>query len=688
MTTRRRFLAGAAAMGITAAWANPQSKRSSFVALQRREHYPQGVASADPDSHSVILWTRRPFTSTSESSLLVEVSLNDDFTRVVASTRVKVLAESDWTCRVLVGRLRPSRIYWYRFIDLEGSSSRIGRTMTAPSESDARPVKFAFVSCQNTNTGAQHAYKRMIFEDENASEAERLGFVLHLGDFYYEALYYPEDRAAGLFGRRLRDILRYPRGEKIDDVHVPVTLEDYRSIFRAYLNDPDLQNARARWPFVSIWDNGEFSWEGWQSMLAVRDRIQPAQTRKIAANQAWFEYQPARIKKASGPNNDKFGPQPVHDAPIEKYDDDGLGQEPNNLAAISSLTGYRALRWGRNVELIITDQRSYCSRPPTAHPEAKALRSDDFPRMVPEEALKIVDAGRAFGGGIPPATIRIGDEEIPNFRMNSPPQTVLGAEQKRWFLQQLKTSSATWKIWGNTIGTLDGRADPQNLPAGITTPWHGQGYAVAQLGDFATAYFERAEIYAAARDSKVTGFVTISGNSHSFWAGFAAASLPPEPFEPVGLAFVTGAISAINVIEYLEHSLRPDHPLHSIYLAKRSADERAEATFNMLVRHGVRSCLEYQRTGDIELARALSNKELAPHLTFLDWDGHGFSTVRASSEELACEFVAIPRPLERPSRDDGGPVRYRVVHRAKLWAAGERPQLKQDIVEGNPYMSI
>ena len=36
-------------------------------------------------------------------------------------------------------------------------------------------------------------------------------------------------------------------------------------------------------------------------------------------------------------------------------------------------------------------------------------------------------------------------------------QTVLGAEQKAWFLEQLKTSTATWKVWGNTAGTLDMR---------------------------------------------------------------------------------------------------------------------------------------------------------------------------------------------------------------------------------------
>jgi len=74
-------------------------------------------------------------------------------------------------------------VYWYRFSDPEGFGSRIGRTITAPAVDDAGPVRFVFVSCQNANQGAQNAYRRMIFEDERAPEADRIGFVLHLGDF-------------------------------------------------------------------------------------------------------------------------------------------------------------------------------------------------------------------------------------------------------------------------------------------------------------------------------------------------------------------------------------------------------------------------------------------------------------------------------------------------------------------------
>jgi alkaline phosphatase D len=59
-----------------------------------------------------------------------------------------------------------------------------------------------------------------------------------------------------------------------------------------------------------------------------------------------------------------------------------------------------------------------------------------------------------------------------------------------------------------------------------------------------------------------------------------------------------------------------------------------------------------------------------------------------SSEIFETEFVCIPRPLERNEQADGGPLSYRVVHRAKLWPKGERPRLEQQILEGNPQFSL
>jgi alkaline phosphatase D len=688
LMNRRSFLEMAVALGATGAWGNPFAAASKITWRERRDIYPEGVASGDPQSDSVLLWTRRTPTALLVEKLTVEVSEDESFSRVIATVDAPISEASDWTCRVLVGRLKPACVYWYRFTDREGYGSRVGRTITAPADTDNKAVHFAFVSCQNANQGAQNAYRRMIFEDERAAEKDRLDFVLHLGEFIYEIVWYPEDRPQGMYDRRLRDIVRYEHGERIEDFHIPTTVEDYRAVYRAYLHDPDLQDARARWPFVCMWDNHEFSWLGWQALQKFKGVTRPAQTRKVAANQAFFEYQPARISKSSGASLDEFSPPRVADAPITHFDEHGLGQEPNNLAAIGSLKGYRALRWGRNVELIITDQHSYRSEEPTGRVEAQAFSSQHFPEFMPEEAMEILDAGRAYHGGKPPASIRFGATEIPNFRKDQSPQTILGAEQKAWFLERLRRSPANWKIWGNTTATLDMRADPQNLPQGMTEEWPGAGYAGFGGGDHSSAYIERGEIYDFVQAHRITGFATVAGDRHSFWAGLAAKSLPPKAFAPVGVAFVTGSISAPGLVEAFEHRFPKDHPLRSLFLGQAPEDQHPQPTINLLLRHGVKSCLEYEKSGDLVKARAVSNSNLSPHLSFVDMGGHGYSVVHVTSNMLETEFVCIPRPIERSERANGGPLVYRVKHWAKLWGHGQTPKLERQIVEGDPRFSI
>ena len=68
--------------------------------------------------------------------------------------------------------------------------------------------------------------------------------------------------------------------------------------------------------------------------------------------------------------------------------------------------------------------------------------------------------------------------------------------------------------------------------------------------------------------------------------------------------------------------------------------------------------------------------------------GHGYTVVRATRNSLETEFVCIPRPLERSERPDGGPLLYRVRHRAALWDKGDRPKLEAQVLEGNPRFSI
>ncbi len=149
---------------------------------------------------------------------------------------------------------------------------------------------------------------------------------------------------------------------------------------------------------------------------------------------------------------------------------------------------------------------------------------------------QILDAGRTYNMGNLRRRSRFGSVEIENFSKDRPAQTLLGAEQKAWFLERLRTSKATWKIWGNTTATLDMRADPQNLPPGMTKPWPGKGFLLLSREETTAARtWSAARFTISCSEHGITGFTTVAGDRHSFWAGLAAKSLPPNHLSRSGL---------------------------------------------------------------------------------------------------------------------------------------------------------
>src|ERR1700754_3479605 len=96
---RRQFVQLAAALGASLAWGGG-AQASTLRWRERRDLYPEGVASGDPAHDSVILWTRRPFPAGDSAPLQVEVAEDEGFSRVVATAPALVSAASDWTCRV------------------------------------------------------------------------------------------------------------------------------------------------------------------------------------------------------------------------------------------------------------------------------------------------------------------------------------------------------------------------------------------------------------------------------------------------------------------------------------------------------------------------------------------------------------------------------------------------------------
>ena len=164
------------------------------------------------------------------------------------------------------------------------------------------------------------------------------------------------------------------------------------------------------------------------------------------------------------------------------------------------------------------------------------------------------------------------------------------------------------------------------------------------------------------------------------------ATAPSSPatrqFEPIGVEFVTGSISAPGIAEAMEFNLPATHPLRSLYVYQPPDNAPPQAAINLSILRGVRASLELQRTHDLQQALTRSNKDVAPHLSFADAGGHGFAVVTATPAAPNVEFVCIPRPIERTTQADGGPVSYRVAFRVPGWNKGEAPQMTRSVVEG------
>ena len=185
----------------------------------------------------------------------------------------------------------------------------------------------------------------------------------------------------------------------------------------------------------------------------------------------------------------------------------------------------------------------------------------------------------------------------------------------------------------------------------------------------------------------IDGFVTLSGDRHSFWAGYSAKTLPPDLFEPVGINFVTGSISSPGMVEALEHTFPKEHPLRALYLIDRPGEAKPEPAVNLLLKHGVRTCLDYAEHHDLAGAKSHANSDNAPHVSFVDMGGHGYGIVRAQAARIDVEFVCVVRPVEATTAVDGGPVRYRVVHGARRWPAGQRPIVERVSLAGDAGLS-
>jgi alkaline phosphatase D len=246
--------------------------------------FMHGVASGDPLTDRIMLWTRITPDADDSFSLRWEVSSQADFAQLVASGSASTDASVDYTVKADATGLAAGQSYFFRFV--RGADvSPVGRTRTLPA-AGAASVSLAVFSCANYPAGFFNAY---------AAAAQHAGvqFALHLGDYIYEYGRggYASENAAAL-------------GREVLPANELLSLADYRQRYAQYRSDADLQALHAALPMIAVWDDHEIANDTWREGA---DNHQPDteglfSLRKAAALKAWLEWLPVRQPDANAPD--------------------------------------------------------------------------------------------------------------------------------------------------------------------------------------------------------------------------------------------------------------------------------------------------------------------------------------------------------------------------------------------------
>jgi len=343
----------------------PRVERTSMV-------FAQSVASGDPRPESVILWTRATDANRPGMDLPVELTVarDADFENVTTRRTLTARAEHDHCVKVRVEGLEPLTPYHYRFsyTDDAGTEhlSRTGRTLTAPAEGTNADIRFAFFSCQDYIGRYYNSFTQLL----STYSPDDLDMLVYTGDYIYETTGDPFFQSPG--GARdmvFQDIEgAIQLGDPAAPFHAAASLANYRTLYKTYRSDPMLRRLQERFPILVFWDDHEYSNDNWGPTATYRngriDETDPE--RKRNAERAFFEYIPIEIGLDAGGEL-------------------SIGEDilwPNTRI-------YRAFDYGRNLDLILTDYRTY--RPDHLIPE------DAFPgTIVMDENQSAAVMGDAF----------------------------------------------------------------------------------------------------------------------------------------------------------------------------------------------------------------------------------------------------------------------------------------------------
>ncbi len=273
------------------------------------------------------------------------------------------------------------------------------------------------------------------------------------------------------------------------------------------------------------------------------------------ANDGWQDYHPD-----NNPTPDQ--PTPVlRQAATQAWVEYGLADVPyeSTSSPIDAVRNYRSFAFGRLFDLIVTDQRLYRDGPPCGN--------DTTDRYFTQRCAAAESTAR----------------------------TMLGATQRDWLMNSLRDSEAVWKLWANEVTLMQMRVATQFV---TLDQWDG----------FPA---ERASILSNAEQAGVKNLVAITGDIHSFIAGYLQTDYD-LPTLPVGVELVVGSVSSANFQELVTSQVPlPNAPV---------------------------PLPPYLPAGlGVEGALIASN----PHMVYFNSSAHGYCLLKITPDTLVCTMKAV-----------------------------------------------
>jgi alkaline phosphatase D len=236
-----------------------------------------------------------------------------------------------------------------------------------------------------------------------------------------------------------------------------------------------------------------------------------------------------------------------------------------------SIQVYRKFSLGTLADLIVTDERLYRDGPPCGNGEA-------FERYFSAGCGEIEDSSR----------------------------TMLGAAQKSWFLDQVTKSKATWKLWANEVMLM------QLKVAGFIyvdlDQWDGYGK-------------ERQQILSTVHNAGVKNLVALTGDLHTFLAGYLRSNFDNIFSSPMGIELMVGSLTSANLAEGIEAAV----DLPSLPLPAKQFGVPPNA---------------------LEPLIRVNN----PHIQYWDSSTHGYALLTLTPSQLKCVFKAVTT-IRQPTAD-------------------------------------